>query len=570
MKIVFPIICCYYYIEIKGKQIFKIVFLRKEDVNDMRTVWKIWIVTILCLGSCTTLAASGTVKAKENHQTMIGFGASIAWYTETLANHPQKGAIYDLIFNDLGLDILRLRNNYGKTGGVETSVSTIISDMNMIAYEPPLILMSSWSPPWDLKSNLSVNGGSNATLKKENNKFVYGKFAAYWVDALTAYGNAGIEPDYISMQNEPSFDAQWESCRFDAGEGTVAGYGKALDTLRAALDAADLHPKLLAPEIHGIGYNTPAGYISTIHKNIVDGYDYHLYHGNSGTNDADNVTPDGFNASLTSAAAVFSGKPIWQTEFDRGDWFQTVWVMHNCLVNGNVSAYLWWELIWGEGSKPLITLSSTGYTINKYYWAFRQYSRYISAGWNRVTATSTDDSLRMSAFASPGGDALTIVILNIGRVSRSMDIVIQDFTVSGVTAIRTSDTEQGKDVSASYTAVSPMEFPAHSVTTLAFTGTLVTSIESPASVPADFVLNQNYPNPFNPITTISYALPVQSKVNIEIFTVMGQKIATVVDQIQPAGTYTARFDASMLGSGVYVYRMVTPKFMVTRKMTLVK
>ncbi len=528
------------------------------------------ISVVICFGSGIILAASGTVKAKENHQTMVGFGASIAWYTETLANHPQKAAIYELIFNDLGLDILRLRNNYGKPGGVETSVSTIVSDMNLVANERPLILMSSWSPTWDLKSNMSVNGGGNATLKKENNQYVYGKFAKYWVDALTAYRDAGIEPDYISMQNEPSYDAQWESCRFDPSEGTVAGYGKALDTLCAALDAADLHPKILAPEIHGIGYGTPANYMSTIHRNLVDGYDYHLYHGNSGTNNTDYVTPDGFNASLVSAASVFNGKPIWQTEYDRGDWFQTVWVIHNCLVNGNVSAYLWWELTWGEGSKPLITLTSTNYIINKFYWAFRQYSKYISTGWRRVTSTTSDDSLRMSAFVSPGGDALTLVILNIGTISRSMDIAIEDFTVSDVTVIRTSDTEEGNEIISSYSASSPMEFPAHSITTLAFTGSLITSIESPASVPTDFLLYQNYPNPFNPTTTISYTVPARSMVRIEIFNAIGQKVATLVDQIQQAGTYTVRFDASTLGSGVYFYRMITPKITMTKEMILVK
>ena len=528
------------------------------------------ILASIFFGSNIILAASGTVKAKENHQTMVGFGASIAWYTETLANHSQKAVIYELIFNDLGLDILRLRNNYGKPGGVETSVSTIVSDMNMVAYERPLILMSSWSPPWDLKSNMSANGGSNATLKKENNQYVYGKFAKYWVDALIAYRDAGIEPDYISMQNEPSYDAQWESCRFDAGEGTVASYGKALDTLRAALDAADLHPMVLAPEIHGIGYNTPASYMSTIHRDIVDGYDYHLYHGNSGTNDANNVTPDGFNANLASAATVFNGKPIWQTEFDRGDWFQTVWVIHNCLVNGNVSAYLWWELTWGDGSKPLINLSSTSYTINPYYWGFRQYSKYISAGWNRVTATSTDDSLRTSAFVSPDGTGLTLVILNIGSGSRSMDIAIQDFTVSGVTAIRTSNTEQGEDVSTSYNATSPMEFPGRSITTLAFTGNLVTSIESPGPVPADFSLHQNYPNPFNPTTTIGFSIPSEDFVLLEIFDVLGREVRTLLKQKMAAGEHTVQFESENLNSGVYFYRLNAGNAVRMKKMILTK
>jgi hypothetical protein len=90
------------------------------------------------------------------------------------------------------------------------------------------------------------------------------------------------------------------------------------------------------------------------------------------------------------------------------------------------------------------------------------------------------------------------------------------------------------------------------------------------TAPSTFVLSQNYPNPFNPTTKIAYAVPTATEVLLEVFDVLGRKVATLVDETKQPGEYSVEFDASSLVSGVYMYRMTTPKTSITNKMVLVK
>ncbi len=94
--------------------------------------------------------------------------------------------------------------------------------------------------------------------------------------------------------------------------------------------------------------------------------------------------------------------------------------------------------------------------------------------------------------------------------------------------------------------------------------------EKPLVNPETYSLSQNYPNPFNPTTTITYTIPVSGKVTIEIFNVLGQKMATVVDAVKAAGTHTVDISANDLPSGIYMYRMKAGSFMQTRKMVLMR
>ncbi len=94
--------------------------------------------------------------------------------------------------------------------------------------------------------------------------------------------------------------------------------------------------------------------------------------------------------------------------------------------------------------------------------------------------------------------------------------------------------------------------------------------EMPKELPVTYSLDQNFPNPFNPSTQISYTVPKAGIVQLTVYNMLGQKVATLVDGAVPAGHHTATFHAGNLASGVYFYRLETVGFSSTMKMLLLK
>jgi len=99
---------------------------------------------------------------------------------------------------------------------------------------------------------------------------------------------------------------------------------------------------------------------------------------------------------------------------------------------------------------------------------------------------------------------------------------------------------------------------------------LVTGIRHENELPSQLSLDQNYPNPFNPSTRIRFALPSEKQVRVEVYSVLGERLATLVDGRLSAGVYMVDLDGTRMASGVYYYRLVTPETSFTRKMLLVK
>ncbi|MFN0158632.1 MAG: T9SS type A sorting domain-containing protein [Bacteroidota bacterium] len=99
----------------------------------------------------------------------------------------------------------------------------------------------------------------------------------------------------------------------------------------------------------------------------------------------------------------------------------------------------------------------------------------------------------------------------------------------------------------------------------------VTSVsEVGGNVPDRFVLGQNYPNPFNPSTVIELSVPTTGEVTLLIFNILGEQVATLVDQELNPGNYRAEFGGSSLSSGTYIYRLSSNGYTEIRKMVLMK
>ncbi|MCK9424563.1 MAG: T9SS type A sorting domain-containing protein [Ignavibacteriaceae bacterium] len=108
---------------------------------------------------------------------------------------------------------------------------------------------------------------------------------------------------------------------------------------------------------------------------------------------------------------------------------------------------------------------------------------------------------------------------------------------------------------------------------LTFFNTPVSASEKSNEIPSNFSLSQNYPNPFNPSTTISWQLSRKhsgSHVSLKVYDVLGNEVATLVNEEKSAGEYQVEFDGSKLASGIYFYTLHSSNFSAIKKMILLR
>ena len=103
----------------------------------------------------------------------------------------------------------------------------------------------------------------------------------------------------------------------------------------------------------------------------------------------------------------------------------------------------------------------------------------------------------------------------------------------------------------------------------------VNSVNDETNQPEKFQLSQNYPNPFNPTTSIKYAIGSRQFVTLKVYNLLGKEIATLVNEVKPAGTYEVTFNRHSgevwnLPSGIYFYELKAGSFTQTKKMMLLK
>jgi hypothetical protein len=175
--------------------------------------------------------------------------------------------------------------------------------------------------------------------------------------------------------------------------------------------------------------------------------------------------------SYNNLAVQNGDKPIFQTEFEDepGTWadaINTALVIHNSLTVEKVAAYLYWDLFWATGTALVSMDDESSYTVKPTYYAFKQYSAFIDADWQRVETSTDNTGIRISAYISPDNKKLTAVIINTtDSTNISLDLSIKNFSIAKGEIYRSSQMENcvliGK-----YNKRAPMKIPANSVTTL--------------------------------------------------------------------------------------------------------
>jgi len=415
----------------------------------------------------SSYGVTGEIDTTIRYQMLEGFGASGAWYDEKLVDHPDKEELYDILFDQLGVDIYRDRNTYGYSSGHIHNTGEIVAEAKL--RNPNLkIMISSWSPPASLKSNNNTREG---TLKKDpNGDYMYDEFGQWWADGLAYYAGQGVVADYISIQNEPLFTTDlWETCRFYPYETEDwAGYNYAFEAVYSHLysQMESNMPKMLAPETSGIA-SAPWYIYNLFDLNKVYGYAHHLYYGSS-----DN--PDGYIPDMNEFNYYYGDKPLFQTEFAKdGDvtYFEEAMnlalLMHNSLTIEEVSVYLYWELFW-PGYKGLVNVQSLSYSIHPVYYAFKHFAYFTDPGWQRIGASTDADpnDLRISAYISPDNQQVSAIIINIQGIEEDVNLSIANFSMGGGEYYRSSQTEDCELIG-TYDGNGPLTFPGNSITTLA-------------------------------------------------------------------------------------------------------
>lgn len=391
-------------------------------------------------------------------QAIEGFGASVAWYGELFTEHPNRAALAQLLFADLGIDILRLRNQYRKAGDVpDANGVAIVQAATESLGHPPRTLLTSWAPPASLKAsgiaNCSGDSDTGCTLRKNTDgSFPYDEFARYWVESIQAYRTEGLDPYYVSIQNEPDFVPNgWEGCRFDPIEQNgFPGYDRALDAVATQFSSAAIPTRLIGPDSAHLLNGAVLKYVEAAKPGQLYGIAHHLYDGNSWKN------PDGFYVPMADIAQTFPELPKFQTEFSPTDQagkavqggFEVAWLIHHSIAIEHASAYLHWELFWPTSGlvaidnphDPSRWTSANGYTIREPYYAMRHFSRYTDPG-DRVLKTSVDATdVLATAFLAPDGSRLTVVVLNTSNAQRSFSLKLGGFAyVASKSFTTTSD-----------------------------------------------------------------------------------------------------------------------------------
>lgn len=445
------------------------------------------------------------IDSGKEFQTIRGFGAGFTYYSDYVYWAKYKDEIYDLLFKDANLTMLRFKNAYGYEEGTDydpkverefyEKAKERLAEEGLV----PEVLLSSWSPAPYLKDSESIYGEGTIIKDKEGN-YEYGKLGEYWAELVDYYYDNGVPLDYISIQNEPDYVASYESCTFDFQERKdAASYPKAFLAVYDATRSCKKPPNMVGPDT----MSCDSGDISLIVDEIIKenpqslfGIAHHLYVGGEEGN------AKTFNANFRGIASDYPDIEKWMTEYYRGNFMFTVQLIQNSLTIENLNSYIYWGGAWkgpvGKDMENLIGVDSGsteeewdhehGYVIGEKYYSMRHFSEYILPGFKRIgafvdmdtvnasdTAGLSTDQVSCSAFVSPEKDRMVLVAVNDLDAPLKYQFCMDNYTVADSRVILTNY-ENGENTETFYKETGSLddngcfEMPAHSVVTIVIDG----------------------------------------------------------------------------------------------------
>lgn len=450
---------------------------------------------LLIITTPSFAAVTMDVRPATTYQSVEGVGGGIVYYLDWIAKHRNCEAIYDTVYNGLGLTGLRIGNWAQEPDADLTFDSLIVAAGKKRLGDEFFIDMTSWSAPASLKSNgkLEATGGNgNVSLKKEFNGFVYDKFGQWWKRSLEQYRKVGIYPDYVSLQNEPDCNPDYYGMELNADESNpnVASYAKALSAAAKQINQLQNPPTIIGPEVLGIGWNRVQDYLTPADKKLLGGYSFHYYH--SGLNDHDAIDkryayPDDFKDAMSGLYNTYGkeNKPLFMTENSplrdpvEMDPIYTAWFMNLAFTVNHAASYLHWNLIWGVSGDACINIDTVyvngkyktlenGYRVNGDYHALRHYSKFVKRGWQMLYATTSDADVLITAFKSPSDDAYSVILVNKSRFDKSLECSFNP-TQCTQTVIQSEVMKKSwSKVLGTYDSQKELKLPANSITTIAY------------------------------------------------------------------------------------------------------
>jgi O-glycosyl hydrolase len=468
--------------------------------------------------------ASATVNAANRLQTIEGFGASTAWYTKRLLRRDDASELVAHVFRDLQLDLLRVRNVYQHEGFETDTASfvTVVAAAEATLGRPIRILLSASSPPGYLKSTGVAKGGGTLAKNNQTGEYRYEDYAQWWADSLDYFRSEGISVEFVSIQNEPNFEAKHDTCLLDPVETNLtAGYNTAFDAVYAALlsrrnDPDAMMPKMLGPE--SFNFVDLPEYIG----NFTDaskfyGYAHHLYQNNVG------LYPNALNEDMARFYASHGDKPLFQTEFtvlrennetDLQRKLNLAVLMHNALTIEHVSAYFCYALYWaGATDQGLIDISD--FSVVRYtpeYYAFKHFSAFVHTDWSRIAVQPpADKDLLLSAYGSPRDDKVTVVVISEKSFALTLNLTfVDDADLASGKVYRSSATEDCELVDSFVPNNSVLQIPGQSITTLVLTTMQPTpapqTASEPSTTPTDSWCRALLPSRFVQLFCTAFAL----------------------------------------------------------------